>query len=73
MAAHDVDADGWHKSRASAASNCVEVRFAGERVLVRNTKNRQGALLTFTHGEWHAFLTGVRLGEFDVPDVRSPE
>ena len=60
-------ADGWHKSSASGKSDCVEVRIAAENVHVRDTKERQGASLTFTHAEWRAFVSGVRLGEFDVP------
>ena len=32
---------------------------------VRDSKNRQGAILRFTPDEWHAFVGGVRNGEFD--------
>jgi predicted secreted Zn-dependent protease len=56
----------WRKSSASAQGNCVEVAAAGESILVRDTKNRAGAVLTFTPAEWQAFLTGVNAGEFTV-------
>jgi hypothetical protein len=43
----------------------VEVAFAGDAVAVRDTKDRQGAMLLFTGDEWKAFLEGVKAGEFD--------
>ncbi|WP_433519999.1 DUF397 domain-containing protein [Nonomuraea sp. CA-143628] len=36
-------------------------------VAVRDSKDRGGPLLTFTPGEWRAFLGGVKDGEFDQP------
>lgn len=57
---------GWHKSSMSGGE-CVEVRVADKQVHVRDTKNRAGAMLTFSHNEWEAFLSGVRRGEFDLP------
>ena len=49
-----------------ANSNCVEVAdLPGGEVGVRHSKDTEGAVLRFTPGEWHAFLGGVRNGEFD--------
>ncbi len=47
-------------------SNCVEVAslLDGE-IGVRDSKDSEGPVLRFTPGEWHAFLGGVRNGEFD--------
>jgi hypothetical protein len=57
----------WRKSTRSSPSgdNCVEVAFAGEAVAVRDTKNREAAMLVFTGAEWSAFVDGVKAGEFD--------
>lgn len=55
----------WRKSEASAATDCVEVAFVGQSVLVRNSKDPAGPVLSFTHSEWTAFLTGARNGTFD--------
>lgn len=56
----------WHKSsRSGGNGNCVEVAILGEGVAVRDTKNRDGGTLEFTHAEWAAFTAGVRDGEFD--------
>jgi Domain of unknown function (DUF397) len=57
----------WIKSSLSFAhSNCVEVANlpAGE-IGVRNSRDSEGPVLRFTSDEWHAFLGGVRNGEFD--------
>jgi hypothetical protein len=55
----------WRKSSASASSDCVEVAWDDGVMLVRDSKDRTGPRLAFTPSEWSAFLTGVRLGEFD--------
>jgi hypothetical protein len=55
----------WRKSEWSGTINCVEVAFVGRSVLVRNSKDPAGPVLSFTHSEWTAFLTGARNGTFD--------
>ena len=57
----------WVKSSLSFANgNCVEVsELPGGAVAVRNSRDREGAVLRFTPDEWQAFLGGVRNGEFD--------
>jgi Domain of unknown function (DUF397) len=63
------DAGSWIKSSLSyAAGNCVEVAcLPGGEVGVRNSRDSAGAVLRFTPDEWHAFVGGVRNGEFDLP------
>ena len=57
----------WIKSSLSYANgNCVEVAsLPGGTVGVRNSRDSAGPVLRFTPAEWHAFLGGVRNGEFD--------
>jgi len=57
----------WIKSSLSFAnSNCVEVAsLPGGQVGVRDSKDAEGPVLRFTPDEWHAFVGGVRNGEFD--------
>lgn len=59
----------WFKSSFSDANppNCVEVRFEGGRVLVRDGKLPNGPVLAFNRGEWEAFELGVFHGEFSMP------
>lgn len=55
----------WRKSGASGSSDCVEVAEIGESILIRDSKDPAGPILTFTHSEWNAFVVGIRNGEFD--------
>jgi hypothetical protein len=49
-----------------ANGNCVEVRSLPDgEIGVRNSRDSSGPVLSFTSDEWHAFLGGVRNGEFD--------
>lgn len=73
--------DGWIHSSYSGASNCVEIKWQASSkcadkscvqvaanptgVRVRDSKDPDGPVLTFTPDEWQAFTTGVRDGEFD--------
>jgi hypothetical protein len=58
----------WIKSSLSFSnSNCVEVADLSDgKVGVRHSKDTAGPVLRFTSDEWHAFLGGVRNGEFDT-------
>jgi hypothetical protein len=55
----------WITSSASADVSCVAVAFTDRGVLVTHSKREDSPLIEYTYGEWAAFLTGVRLGEFD--------
>jgi hypothetical protein len=57
----------WRRSSRSQYNACVEVRFQGDRVPVRNSRDPDGPVLVFTASEWDAFVAGVKLGEFDRP------
>lgn len=61
----------WTKSSFSnGGSACVEVgRGAADgSVLVRHTRDRDGATLRYTREEWGAFLQGAKSGEFELED-----
>ena len=51
----------WRKSSYSGSNGgeCVEVATAGA-VLVRDTADRNGPVLTFTPDAWRAFTTAIR-------------
>jgi Domain of unknown function (DUF397) len=59
----------WRRSTRSNTGTCVEVRFSEGSVHVRNSRHRDGPVLTFTFAEWESFLAGARAGEFDRPHV----
>lgn len=56
----------WRKSILSGDGECVEVAVVDGAVGVRDSKNPGGPHLTFTAGEWSAFIRGVKTGEFDL-------
>jgi hypothetical protein len=60
----------WVKSALSYANhNCVEVAACDAEVLVRDSKDAGGPVLRFTRGEWVAFITSVKEGEFDLSQL----
>jgi Domain of unknown function (DUF397) len=56
----------WIKStRSGNSGNCTEVRDRGMEIDVRDSKDPNGPMLTFTRAEWTAFIGGAKDGEFD--------
>lgn len=45
---------------------CVAVKIGDDEVHIRDTKDMGDTTLSFTKGEWAAFVEAVKLGEFDV-------
>jgi hypothetical protein len=64
----------WVKSSLSFSNGaCVEVADLPDgKVGVRHSKDPSGPVLRFTPAEWHAFLTGAQVGEFDGFGSASP-
>jgi Domain of unknown function (DUF397) len=54
----------WRKSSKSDDANCVEVAVTVTQVLVRDSKDRSGTVLEFSHLEWEGFLARARRGEY---------
>jgi hypothetical protein len=68
MPATELHGIEWTKSRRSGPQgNCVEMARlpAGDGVAVRNSRHPDGPVLVYTDAEIHAFLGGVRDGDFD--------
>jgi hypothetical protein len=63
----DISMLTWTKSSYSGGGggNCVEVGrgLPDGQVAVRDSKDRSGAVLTFTAEEWRAFRAGIKAGE----------
>lgn len=49
----------WRISSASGGTNCVEVAFSAGTVLVRDSKNRDGGILSFPSTSWRDFVGAV--------------
>jgi len=62
---------GWRKSSYSGGQggNCVEVAGDDSRVIVRDTKNRQGPALRFSADTWRRFAENVKADVRLSPDA----
>jgi len=54
----------WRKSSFCTSGECVEIAKRGETVVLRNSRAPR-AEVRYTAEEWHAFVQGLRAGEFD--------
>lgn len=56
----------WRKSSYSNGNGgaCVEVATLRNGCAVRDSKERDGSILSFSIAEWSAFTAAVRSGEF---------
>jgi len=50
----------WRKSSASGETDCVQVAAVAGRVLIRDSANRDGAVLGFPSAAWSAFVVRTR-------------
>jgi hypothetical protein len=57
----------WYKSSHSSGNGqcCMCTRLDDDGMAVKDSKNPDDGILIFSHSEWQAFITGVKLGEFD--------
>jgi hypothetical protein len=56
----------WRKAQNSIGNGaCLEAAPINGMVGVRDSKNPNGPILTYTAIEWRAFLDGAKKGEFD--------
>lgn len=56
----------WIKASASGNNGCVELApLSDGGVAVRDSKDADSPVLSFTRHEWLSFLDGVTKGEFD--------
>ncbi|MFF8655973.1 DUF397 domain-containing protein [Streptomyces huasconensis] len=65
----------WRKSSASDGPEgaCVETAWTGETVLVRDSKQRRGAVLAFRPEAWTAFLVLAAVPAPAAVAHRSPD
>ncbi len=55
----------WHKSSRCESSGCVEVAAAGQQIMVRDSKDQNSPILTFSQAAWADFVDGLRAGDFE--------
>jgi hypothetical protein len=57
----------FRKSDHSGTHGCVEVAADKIGVQVRDSKNRDGAVLSLTDHKWRVFTQAVKNGQFGLP------
>jgi hypothetical protein len=55
----------WRVARNCNGGNCIRVAPIAEMIVIGDSKNPDGPLLSYSHAEWAAFVEGVRQGDFD--------
>jgi Domain of unknown function (DUF397) len=57
----------WYKSSFSTANSqcCTCARLRDSGMALMDSKNPDGAVLSFSRGQWQAFISGVALEEFN--------
>ncbi|MEH1012685.1 DUF397 domain-containing protein [Micromonospora sp. CPCC 206060] len=57
----------WRKStRSGGNGQCVEARYVDHNAQVRDSKDRQGPVLSFTADQWTDFVGSIKAGSFDA-------
>lgn len=65
MATQD-NAPEWRTSARSSGGACVEVQTHPDMVLIRDSKDRDGGVLSFDRGTFGDFLGAVKGGQLDL-------
>lgn len=55
----------WHIAAMCNGGACIRVAPRGDQIVIGDSKNPDGPVLTYSRTEWHAFVDGVRQGDFD--------
>lgn len=56
-----MNGDAWRKSTHSGSqAECVEVGHATGQIKVRDTKDRQGPVITLNPTAWHRLTTAIK-------------
>ncbi len=56
----------WRKSTRCGSGACVEVALVGTFSLVRDSKDPEGPVLTFSLPVWRGFIADLQAGDFDA-------
>jgi hypothetical protein len=54
----------WRTAAACNGDHCVRVASAGDQIVIGDSKNPRGPVLTYSRDEWNAFVDGIVKGDF---------
>ena len=55
----------WRTAAKSGGGNCIQVARRDDVIMIADSKNPGGPILVYTLQEFHAFINGIKNGEFD--------
>lgn len=55
----------WRVALMCDGGACIRVAPQGNQIIIGDSKKPNGPVLTYTRSEWHAFVDGIRKGDFD--------
>lgn len=55
----------WRVARHCDGGSCIRVAPHKGMIVIGDTKNPDGPVLSYSHDEWLAFVKGIRQGDFD--------
>jgi Domain of unknown function (DUF397) len=55
----------WRTARLCNGGACVRVARSGDMVVIGDSKDPHGPVLSYSRAEWLAFADGVTRGDFD--------
>jgi hypothetical protein len=55
----------WRVARLCNGGSCVRVAPHGDTVVIGDTKNPDGPILSYSRAEFRDFVEGIRQGDFD--------
>ena len=55
----------WRVALRCNGGACIRVAPYENQVIIGDSKKPEGPVLTYSRDEWHAFVDGVREGDFD--------
>ena len=55
----------WRVARDCDAGTCIGVAPHRGMIVIGDTKNPDGPVLSYSHDEWVAFVKGIGQGDFD--------
>lgn len=64
MVDFDEPCIAWRKSTTSSTGQCVQVAAVGGSVLIRDSANPDGVVLSLSPAAWSAFLAHARSKDF---------
>lgn len=55
----------WRTALACNGGECIRVASKGNRILIGDSKNPDGPVLSYSRAEWRTFVGGIHQGDFD--------